>query len=196
MKTGSLFDKIKDLDELAGIVQCIKKEGKPIVHCHGVFNLLHPGQIQHFDAAGKEGDVLVVMVTEDKCVGKGPFPYVGVMSISSFLKHHGLKTDVLIGSFEKDILKGIEQISPDGIGFSVMSSDHKWMVELAAQIKTRFDIPIVVGGVHASSSPEVIIGDKNIDYVVIGEGENVFLQLIDNIYRYKSERQMSFFDSI
>ncbi|UCE73353.1 MAG: adenylyltransferase/cytidyltransferase family protein, partial [Methanomassiliicoccales archaeon] len=43
-----------------------------IVHCHGCFDLLHPGHIRHFEAAKKMGDILVVTVTPDKFVEKGP----------------------------------------------------------------------------------------------------------------------------
>lgn len=65
------MEKIKTLDQLAAIVRKLKKEGRKVVQCHGVFDLLHPGHIRHFEAAGKEGDVLVVTLTRDKYVNKG-----------------------------------------------------------------------------------------------------------------------------
>jgi len=65
-------DKIKDLDELAGILAERRRGGKTVAHCHGVFDLLHPGHIKHFEAAGKTADILVVTLTQDKYVGKGP----------------------------------------------------------------------------------------------------------------------------
>ena len=64
--------KIVSLNELEKIVQDLKKKGKKIVHCHGVFDLLHPGHILHFEAAKREGDVLIVTLTRDEHVGKGP----------------------------------------------------------------------------------------------------------------------------
>lgn len=64
--------KVKTLDELSEIIQQLKKEGKRVVHCHGVFDLLHPGHIRYFHAAKREGDVLVVTLTPDRYVGKGP----------------------------------------------------------------------------------------------------------------------------
>lgn len=66
------MDKIKTLDELADIIHQLKKKGKKIVQCHGVFDLLHPGHIRHFESAGKQGDVLIVTLTKDKYVNKGP----------------------------------------------------------------------------------------------------------------------------
>lgn len=64
--------KIKTPDELAGIVSRLKNEGKKVVQCHGVFELIHPGHLYHFEAARREGDVLVVSVTADEFVNKGP----------------------------------------------------------------------------------------------------------------------------
>jgi len=58
--------------ELAALVQTARMAGKKIVHCHGVFDLLHPGHIRHLQAARELGDVLVVTVTPDRFVNKGP----------------------------------------------------------------------------------------------------------------------------
>lgn len=68
----ALSQKIKSLDELSLILKRLKDEGKKIVHCHGVFDLMHPGHIRHFHAAKLMGDVLVVTITPDRHVNKGP----------------------------------------------------------------------------------------------------------------------------
>lgn len=65
-------NKIKNLDELAGILASLRAQGKKIVHCHGVFDLLHVGHIRHFEEARRMGDVLVVTLTQDEYVNKGP----------------------------------------------------------------------------------------------------------------------------
>lgn len=67
-----LSQKIKSIDELSLIVKKIKVTGKKIIHCHGVFDLMHPGHVRHFYAAKALGDVLVVTITLDKYVNKGP----------------------------------------------------------------------------------------------------------------------------
>ncbi len=64
--------KIKTLSALARIAQKLKKKGKRIVHCHGVFDLVHPGHIRHFASAKKSGDVLIVTITADRHINKGP----------------------------------------------------------------------------------------------------------------------------
>lgn len=64
--------KLVSLEELASISAQLKKEGKTIAHCHGCFDLMHPGHIKHFQSAAKAADVLIVTVTQDKFVNKGP----------------------------------------------------------------------------------------------------------------------------
>ena len=64
--------KIVSLDQLEKIVHSLKKIGKKIILSHGVFDLMHPGHIFHFEAAKKEGDILIVTLTRDEHVNKGP----------------------------------------------------------------------------------------------------------------------------
>ena len=48
------------------------RTNKKIVHCHGVFDLLHIGHIRHFHQAKTFGNILVVSITPDHFVNKGP----------------------------------------------------------------------------------------------------------------------------
>ena len=63
--------KILELEELAEKIQNLKYGGKKIIHCHGCFDLIHPGHIKYFQAAKKMGDILVVTITPDIYVDKG-----------------------------------------------------------------------------------------------------------------------------
>ena len=67
-----MIEKIKNLEELSTLFSDLKSEGKKIVQCHGVFDLLHVGHIKHFKEAKTFGDVLVVSITPDEYVNKGP----------------------------------------------------------------------------------------------------------------------------
>ena len=71
-KVAHFIEKIKSLDELEEMVVRIKANGSKVVLCHGVFDLLHPGHIHHLSQARKKGDCLVVTITKDEYVGKGP----------------------------------------------------------------------------------------------------------------------------
>ena len=60
------------LEKLKKKIRDLKSGGKKVVHCHGCFDLMHPGHIKYFQAAKEMGDILVVTITPDKYVDKGP----------------------------------------------------------------------------------------------------------------------------
>lgn len=64
--------KIKTLEDLAATLAALRGQGRRVVLSHGVFDLLHVGHIRHFRKARELGDVLVVTVTPDRHVNKGP----------------------------------------------------------------------------------------------------------------------------
>ena len=65
-------NKIFTIENLKKILDKKRKKRKKIVLCHGVFDLLHIGHIKHFNEAKKFGDILVVTLTPDIYVNKGP----------------------------------------------------------------------------------------------------------------------------
>ena len=64
--------KVLDLNNLSEKLTVLRSEGRKIVYCHGCFDLMHPGHIKYFQASKKMGDILVVTVTPDRFVDKGP----------------------------------------------------------------------------------------------------------------------------
>jgi rfaE bifunctional protein nucleotidyltransferase chain/domain len=64
--------KIISLDNLEYTVGNLKRQGKSVVLCHGVFDLLHLGHIKYLEKAKSFGDYLVVTVTPDKYARKTP----------------------------------------------------------------------------------------------------------------------------
>lgn len=64
--------KIQPIETLAKTVRELQSRGKTVALCHGCFDLMHPGHIKHFEAARRCADVLVVTVTPDRFVDKGP----------------------------------------------------------------------------------------------------------------------------
>lgn len=61
-----------ELVRIASKVNQLQRDGKSVVQCHGVFDLLHPGHVNHLIDAKSQGDVLVVTLTPDRFVNKGP----------------------------------------------------------------------------------------------------------------------------
>ncbi len=64
--------KVKPLRTFANELACREVRTRRLVHCHGVFDLLHIGHIRHLKEARRLGDHLVVTITPDHFVDKGP----------------------------------------------------------------------------------------------------------------------------
>ncbi len=71
-KNAGMREKIVTIEQLAGIVHDLKKTGKTVIQAHGTFDLLHLGHVKHLEAAASHADVLVVTLTADRFVNKGP----------------------------------------------------------------------------------------------------------------------------
>lgn len=83
------------------------------------------------------------------------------------------------------VVKQILAHSPDLVGFSVMTNLYHWALSVAKKIKLQSDVPIVFGGIHPSSAPEVVVAEKDIDFVVQGEGDQALCDLADALQQGK-----------
>jgi anaerobic magnesium-protoporphyrin IX monomethyl ester cyclase len=90
-----------------------------------------------------------------------------------------------------DIVEMIKNRKPELIGISNMYSFAYPIVnEIVDAIKLIISVPIVAGGAHPSIETERILKTSKIDFIVIGEGEYSFLNLV------KSLQQKNPLDSI
>lgn len=81
------MQKIIQKKDFISIRENLKRKNKTVVLCHGVFDLIHPGHLQHFQKAKESGDILVVSVTAEKYVRKGPGrPYFNDQLRMNFLE--------------------------------------------------------------------------------------------------------------
>ena len=106
-------EKIKTLEEVSQILAAEKLEGRAIVQCHGVFDLLHIGHIKHFEEAKQMGDILVVSITPDQFVNKGP----GRPAFTTSLRLQALSAlesvDYVVANRWQTAEKAIKLLRPD-----------------------------------------------------------------------------------
>ena len=62
------MNKIISVDQAIEISNSLKRQGKKIVICGGVFDIIHLGHIKFLEEAGKQGDILFLLVESDKKV--------------------------------------------------------------------------------------------------------------------------------
>jgi radical SAM superfamily enzyme YgiQ (UPF0313 family) len=83
-------------------------------------------------------------------------------------------------SFDK-ISDEIIEREPDIIAFSVFSANYMFFKKAGESIHKKTDIPILVGGVFATLSPDFFIENSPCDYVFRGEAEPVIVELIEKV---------------
>ena len=116
-------------------------------------------------------------------------PPLGLMYLASALKKHSSQHIIKIVDLrlESNIEKEIIESSPDIVGLSTMTQDAHFMHSIAKRIReARREVSIVAGGPHATAYSEEVLRDANIDYLVIGEGEQAVCELIDRIENRES----------
>ena len=111
---------IVEKEKFREIRKQLKQDGKRVILCHGVFDLVHPGHIIHFENAKEMGDILVVSITAAEYVRKGPGrPYFSdemrlkflsaLACIDYVLLSEGYTVDDIIEAVEPDLyVKGQE----------------------------------------------------------------------------------------
>ena len=73
------------------------KKNKKIGLAHGVFDVIHSGHILHFEECKKYCDELIVSITDDEFINKGPGrPYFSSHERQAFLKSIKFIDKVLI----------------------------------------------------------------------------------------------------
>jgi rfaE bifunctional protein nucleotidyltransferase chain/domain len=64
--------KIQPLSMLGAIAKDLRAQGRTVTLAHGTFDLLHIGHVRHLQTARSYGDVLMVTITADAFINKGP----------------------------------------------------------------------------------------------------------------------------
>ena len=111
---------------------------------------------------------------------------MGLMYIGATLKQAGHEPkihDCALDYKDLHILKKtIREWKPDFIGLSIIITELEQTKAIMEVIReTLPDVPVTFGGPWPSAYPEEAIKKFGADFVVIGEGEKVFVELIDAV---------------
>jgi anaerobic magnesium-protoporphyrin IX monomethyl ester cyclase len=102
------------------------------------------------------------------------------------------ENSVLYGFTNEDILDEIEKFNPDIVGMSNMWTAYSGDPHrISKAIKVKYpNIFIVFGGSHPSEFPELVLKDKNVDLVVMGEGEITFSEFLMKFEKNESYKDV------
>ncbi len=124
---------------------------------------------------------------------------LGVEYLSSVLKSRGHQVSLVfdprlfaseaiqniglsrVFNIKKRLAREVIDSKPDLIAFSVFTINYQWALEIARMIKQKISTPIIFGGIHATSVPEVVLENDCIDMVCVGEGEEAIVELVESL---------------
>lgn len=111
---------------------------------------------------------------------------LGILYLSSFLKHAGYTVQVIDAEAEQldnsTILKRLTNFSPDCIGISITTVAFNNSVALSKEIRKQLSVgPIIIGGPHVTANPIESLEPNCFDIGVCGEGELTLLELLENL---------------
>jgi radical SAM superfamily enzyme YgiQ (UPF0313 family) len=118
---------------------------------------------------------------------RGINPPLGLLYIAGYLekftKHDVAVIDSQVERLSYDSLGSrIAEAKPDVVGITAMTLTLLDVIKTANLVKTiDKNIKVVLGGPHVHLFPEETLRLGNIDYLVLGEGEIVFKELLDHI---------------
>lgn len=123
---------------------------------------------------------------------------LGLMYLAAFLRERGIQVEIFDaflgikskssggGFFKSGLSEGkikdkITEFKPDIIGVTSMFTMHSKGAHDVARIAKEVsgDILVVFGGSHVCALPDIVLQDSNVDIVVIGEGEETLLEIVN-----------------
>ena len=162
-------NKIIQLSEIDNILSDHREHGNIIVHCHGVFDLLHIGHIKYFNEAKAMGDTLIVSITPDRFVNKGP----GRPAFKEQLRAEALAAlsdiDYLVINNNPTAEEIIKIIKPN---FYIKGPDYKDLKsDITGKIKNEKLAVESIGGKIAFTSGEIFSSSNLINSYVKNNNE-------------------------
>lgn len=140
--------------------------------------------------------VLVVPEPKEKFTPYGP--PLGLCYLSAYLKMKGLN-DILGIDLNINSVGDLKRLLTDNknniVGIYCATKTFDESIEIAKTAKKNGSI-VIMGGPHPTLCPEEILQDKNVDFVVMGEGEISFYKLVTAISKNNSFKKIDNIEGI
>jgi len=171
--------KYKNIDKISSK---LKKKKKKIILCHGGFDFLHPGHLDHFKKAKSYGDILIVSTTGDNFFEKGlGRPFYNEKKRTVFLdaiKYVDYVTVVPYKHAKEVILKIKPDIYCKGKEYKDSNHPNKNIIDDINAVK-KINSKIIYIGKNIQSSTKLISKKTNI------KSSNKIILINDLISKFK-----------
>ncbi len=152
-----------------------------------------PPEVTYFGASAAE--------VADK--GRECRPKLGIVMVASYLKSKNATVDIKLldcpaeGYGFDEYIDSVRQWNPDVIAFTAVTFtivDTLSAVRLAKEFNDS--MITCIGGWHVSLFPHETLKQNSVDFVVVGEGEITFLELVNQLSKSKDDRKFDLIDGL
>lgn len=116
------------------------------------------------------------------------FPY-GLAYVATSLLNNGYEVeifDIYANRWNRNqVLGKIKNLHCDIVGITAMSTQYSYVKWLTDELKKQIKAKIILGGLLATYSSQIVLNNAKIDVCIIGEGETTIVELLNNIDNLK-----------
>ena len=110
-----------------------------------------------------------------------------IMAVTKRAGHNIRQIQIFKKSEYSQLELAVKEFKPDMVGFTAVSSQWSFVLEMAEVVKKISPKTInVCGGVHTTLEPECIVNAKNMDAIFVGDSEFSFLEFLKKIENKES----------
>ncbi len=153
-------EKILNIEEARKIVQLNKEQKIVTVNVHGCFDLLHYGHVLYFENAKQNGNKLLVSVTPDRFVYKGPSrPFINELARLKYIASLEIVDYVVLNDSE-DAVSFLKTVKPDitcrGKEYKDLDSDITGKISLEKAVVQSYGGQLIFIDTEVYSSTSII----------------------------------------
>jgi len=137
--------------------------------------------------------VRIVLINPSQTAELFPDVYlpVNIAYIAASLQRYQHKIKIIDLQIEcksiEELRSEIKMFNPHVVGITSMTPNFPHALKIAELVKKiNKNIKTVFGGIHVTTMPKETLQNKYVDFVVIGEGEETILELVNTIQYKKS----------
>ncbi|MBU1062499.1 MAG: B12-binding domain-containing radical SAM protein [Candidatus Omnitrophica bacterium] len=136
----------------------------------------------------KESEDIFFLKTARNNLGK--IPPLSLLAVAAILEKYGAEVKLIdanaSGLSVDEVIQTAVEFSPDFLGFTLSTYQFHFTLEWIRKLRSKVDVPVIVGGPHARIYPREVLTHECIDYCVMGDAEDILPQLTYSLVEKKS----------
>ncbi|MCP4200262.1 MAG: radical SAM protein [Proteobacteria bacterium] len=111
------------------------------------------------------------------------YPSLGLAYLAAVAEQDGHECRIFDFGLHPDLpleeeIEDVVAYHPDLVALTSMTTSYASIEDTTRMLKESLGVPTIIGGPHATSLPEQTLENPHIDYLIYGEGEEVFQDFI------------------